>query len=187
MASSRTCAIASGRSVADPSRSLQSTPMVKPHFRAGVVAVVQRGDGMVLAFERTDLTGEWQLPQGGIEAGESPQQAAWRELREETGLTKRDVRLVREHASWTVYEWPAPVRDSPRLGQAHRWFFFEPIVEPITPQPDGREFAAWRWMTTDELITCVVDFRKVPYVQVFGAGADFGVDVAADVGVIGGG
>ena len=60
--------------------------MAGPHFRAGVVAVVRRDDGLVMAFERADLPGQWQLPQGGLEAGESPVEAAWRELAEETGL-----------------------------------------------------------------------------------------------------
>src|SRR5687767_13981343 len=60
------------------------TPMAGHHFRAGVVAVVRRADGRVLAFERADLPGQWQLPQGGLDRGESPEQAAWRELEEET-------------------------------------------------------------------------------------------------------
>lgn len=142
--------------------------MAKPHFRAGVVAVVRRSDGHVLAFERTDLSGEWQLPQGGIETGETPEQAAWRELREETGLSRREVRLVGEHDAWTVYEWPVTVRDSHRLGQAHRWFFFEPLSDEVIPTPDGKEFSRWRWMSTEELLGLVVDFRKRPYRQVFG-------------------
>lgn len=143
--------------------------MAKPHFRAGVVTVVRRSDGWVLAFERSDLSGEWQLPQGGIESGESPIQAAWRELREETGLGKQHVRLVGEHHAWTVYEWPAPVRGTERIGQAHRWFFFEPIDERIEPTPDGREFLRWQWMAPADLIERVVEFRRHPYRQVLGA------------------
>jgi putative (di)nucleoside polyphosphate hydrolase len=143
--------------------------MAKPHFRAGVVAVVRRRDGWVLAFERSDLSGEWQLPQGGIETGESPEQAAWRELREETGLSRKHVRLVGEHVAWTVYEWPSAVRDNERLGQAHRWFFFEPLVDVIEPTPDGREFLSWRWMQPGELIERVVEFRKRPYREVLGS------------------
>jgi putative (di)nucleoside polyphosphate hydrolase len=142
--------------------------MAKPHFRAGVVTVVRRDDGCVMAFERSDLSGEWQLPQGGIEAGESPEQAAWRELREETGLSRRHVRLVGEHEIWTVYEWPNAMRGSDRLGQVHRWFFFEPLDESVTPAPDGSEFTRWQWMRPADLIERVVDFRKQPYRQVFG-------------------
>jgi putative (di)nucleoside polyphosphate hydrolase len=140
--------------------------MAKPHFRAGVILVVRRADGMVLAFERSDLSGEWQLPQGGLEDGESHCAAAWRELEEETGLTERDVRLVDEYDGYTVYAWPSSVRRNGRLGQVHRWFFFEPIRDPIDPSPDGSEFSAWTWMDPDDLIEQVVEFRKPPYRQV---------------------
>ena len=142
--------------------------MTKPHFRAGVVAVVRRTDGWLLAFERRDLSGEWQLPQGGMEAGESPVEAAWRELAEETGLDDHQVELVDEYDEWTVYVWPEPMRHGERLGQAHRWFFFRPIVDPIRPVPDGKEFGDWAWMSPSELIESVVDFRKQPYRQVLG-------------------
>lgn len=142
--------------------------MARPHFRAGVVAVVRRADGRVLAFERADHPGAWQLPQGGIESGEAPVAAAWRELAEETGLGERDVRLVGEHDQWTVYAWPTEIRDSERLGQAHRWFFFEPLDESVEPRPDGREFRGWRWMAPAELLAQVVDFRRRPYEEVLG-------------------
>lgn len=142
--------------------------MTKPHFRAGVIAVVRRADGKVLAFERSDLSGEWQLPQGGLERGETHEAAAWRELAEETGLGPDDVRLVDEYDGFTVYTWPAAMQRNGRLGQVHRWFFFEPIRESITPRPDGSEFTAWTWVAPDELIDRVVDFRKPPYRQVFG-------------------
>ena len=142
--------------------------MAKPHFRAGVIAVVRRADGKVLAFERGDLSGEWQLPQGGLESGESHESAVWRELAEETGLTARDVRLVDEYDGFTVYTWPPSMHRNGRLGQVHRWFFFEPIREPITPTPDGDEFTAWTWIDPDVLIDKVVEFRKAPYRQVLG-------------------
>lgn len=142
--------------------------MAKPHFRAGVVLVVRRADGQVLAFERSDLSGEWQLPQGGLEDGESHRAAAWRELAEETGLTSSDVRLVDEYDGYTVYAWPTNVRRNGRIGQVHRWFFFEPIRDPISPTPDGDEFSDWTWMEPERLIDQVVEFRKAPYRQVLG-------------------
>lgn len=142
--------------------------MTKPHLRVGVVAVVRRDDGRLLAFEREDLTGEWQLPQGGLEVGETPRDAAWRELAEETGLDERHVELVDEYDGWTVYLWPTPLRNGERLGQAHRWFFFRPTVDELAPAPDGREFRDWRWMSPDDLIDGVVEFRKAPYRQVLG-------------------
>jgi putative (di)nucleoside polyphosphate hydrolase len=144
--------------------------MAKPHFRAGVVTVVQRLDGCVLAFSRVDVPDQWQLPQGGIEPGETPRRAAWRELREETGLGRGQVRLVDEYDGWTAYAWPSSMQSSPRIGQAHRWFFFEPLLDDVVPEPDGSEFDGWRWMSVDELIANVVDFRRGPYLQVLRAG-----------------
>lgn len=143
--------------------------MASRHFRAGVVIVVRRDDGRVLAFERADLPGQWQLPQGGLEHGERPLTAAWRELGEETGLGTADVALVGEHPDWTVYEWPLDVaRDGARLGQAHRWFFFRPLREVLEPRPDGREFTAWQWADPEWLIGQVVAFRQPPYRLVLG-------------------
>ena len=103
--------------------------------RKGRVFIGRRINGP----EHVDDTHAWQLPQGGIESGETPEQAVWRELWEETGLTKRDVRLVEQPPHWTIYEWPADMRTSDRIGQAHRWFFFEPLDNDVTPQPDGSE------------------------------------------------
>jgi len=143
--------------------------MPNPHFRAGVVTVVRRGDGKVLAFERADIRGSWQLPQGGIESGESAIEAAWRELREETGLGRDEVRLVAEYDGWTVYQWPDQTRrKSDRLGQVHRWFFFEMLHDGVEPTPDGKEFADWTWMSPSALIEQVVEFRRSPYQQVLG-------------------
>jgi putative (di)nucleoside polyphosphate hydrolase len=139
------------------------------NFRAGVVAVVRRGDGQILAFERADLPGAWQLPQGGMERGETPEQAAWRELEEETGLTAHDVGLIGEHADWVVMPWPQEIVGSRgRLGQVHRWFEFRVRDDEVEPRPDGREFRAWRWVDASWLIEHVVEFKRAGYLQVLG-------------------
>lgn len=155
--------------------------MVGPHFRAGViVAVVRSGTGgvtrdEVMAFERVDVPGAWQLPQGGIDEGESPLEAAWRELGEETGLGSDHVRLIGEFDDWTAYELPASGRRGTRLGQAHRWFAFaleDPAIEPV---PDGVEFGAWRWMPIPTLIDEVADFRRSGYRCALGSLGDWTV------------
>jgi putative (di)nucleoside polyphosphate hydrolase len=134
------------------------------HFRAGVVIVVRREDGHVLAFERVDQPDQWQLPQGGLQPGESPEEAAWRELAEETGLGPGDVELIGEHPDWVAYEWPADVvGGGNRLGQVQRWFFFKLRDDTTEPLPDGREFRAWRWADPTWLIAQVVPFRRPAY------------------------
>jgi putative (di)nucleoside polyphosphate hydrolase len=147
--------------------------VISPHFRAGVVLVVRRADGQVMSFERSDVRGNWQLPQGGIDAGETPVMAAWRELAEETGLGPEHVHLVGEYDGWTVYEYPPGMRAQrgQRLGQAHRWFFFEMLDESAVPTPDGREFVDWRWTSIPTLVAEVAEFRRRGYHQVLlGAG-----------------
>lgn len=141
--------------------------MASTHFRAGTVAVVRNSKGRILAFERADQPDQWQLPQGGIDEGEQPVEGVWRELKEETGLGRKDVDLVDEYPEWTVYEWPDRVKkNGQRLGQAQRWFMFEAKSDDIEPTPDGIEFCSWKWVKAGWLINQVVDFRKPSYERV---------------------
>jgi putative (di)nucleoside polyphosphate hydrolase len=138
--------------------------MPSANFRAGVVAVVINSRDEVLAFERSDIPDAWQLPQGGIDVGETPFDAAWRELGEETGLGPSEVELVGEHPTWMAYEFPGHVRsEGKRLGQVQRWFFFRPLSDDVVPTPDGVEFVAWRWVQRAWLIEQVVSFRRQVY------------------------
>lgn len=146
------------------------------NFRAGVVVVVRHPDGhRVLAFERVDTPGAWQLPQGGLDSGETPHQAALRELGEETGLIPVDVHLVTEFPEWLAYEWPREIRDNSvrskpdRLGQVQRWFLFDAASHDIRPTPDGREFGAWKWADPQWLVDQVVEWRRPAYVRVLSA------------------
>jgi 8-oxo-dGTP pyrophosphatase MutT (NUDIX family) len=148
--------------------------MSSQHFRAGVVIVVRHPDlRRILAFERVDVPGSWQLPQGGLEAGEEPIDGAWRELMEETGLGPRDVVAESEFPEWLAYEWPSEVRlrngrDGRRVGQVQRWFIFDALSPDVEPGPDGSEFLHWQWVTPEWLIDHVPDWRRHPYDRVLG-------------------
>ncbi len=138
--------------------------MASSNFRAGVVAVVTNSQGKLLAFERGDVPGAWQLPQGGIDVGEEPGVAAWRELGEETGLGPEDVELVAEHPDWVVYEFPDQIRSAgKRLGQAQRWYLFRVRSDDVIPTPDEVEFVDWRWVEPSWLLDHVVEFRQAAY------------------------
>lgn len=133
-------------------------------FRAGVGLAIVDESGRVLAFERSDLQHSWQLPQGGLNPSEDAEAAAWRELKEETGLGTEHVTLEEETDVWVGYELPEEARSSKTgRGQVHRWFLFrlKPGVE-LPPQPPG-EFRDRQWMTVDELLNQVVDFRRPAY------------------------
>jgi putative (di)nucleoside polyphosphate hydrolase len=140
--------------------------MASMHFRANVVAIVVNDKGCVMAFERSDLDGQWQLPQGGMDVGESPEEAAWRELGEETGLTAKHVELTAEFGEWTAYAWPAGARNNGRMGQVQRWFTFRVKSDDVEPEPDGVEFQDWKWVSPDWLVDNVVDFRQSSYRRV---------------------
>lgn len=150
--------------------------MTSVHFRAGVVGVVRHPcEPQVLVFERVDTPGAWQLPQGGISVGESPVEAVWRELLEETGLDGHVLDLVGEHPEWLVYEWPLEVQRAKggvhhRIGQVQRWFTFRARSADVQPQPDGREFGAWRWAEVAWLLDQVPGWRRDVYVAVLGGG-----------------
>lgn len=144
------------------------------HFRAGVVIVVRHPNlTNILAFERADVAGSWQLPQGGLFQGEQPIVCAWRELMEETGLGEADVVARDEFPEWVAYEWPEEVRrlhgrDGRRRGQVQKWFIFDALDADITPTPDGSEFVAWRWVDPSWMIENVADFRRPAYERVLG-------------------
>lgn len=138
------------------------------YFRAGVGIVVRDHAGRVLALERRDRPGSWQLPQGGLEAFEQPDEAALRELREETGLTSDDVELVGEYPGWLNYELP-PGSTSAKtgMGQAQRWFAARTRAPSIDAArlPRSEEFAAATWCTFPQLQQQVVEFRRPLYAR----------------------
>jgi putative (di)nucleoside polyphosphate hydrolase len=115
----------------------------------------------------------WQMPQGGIDEGEDPAQAARRELFEETGM--RSVEVLAESADWYTYDLPPELRARAwrgrYQGQIQKWFamrFKGPESEINLAARPGHEveFDAWRWARLDELVDLVVPFKRKVYAQV---------------------
>src|SRR5689334_19905954 len=99
--------------------------MQKP-YRPCVVAVIKNKNGHVLAGERADCKGAWQLPQGGIDPGETAETALFRELREEIGTDR--VRILQRLPQAITYEFPASMQRQGLKafrGQSQDWFLLE--------------------------------------------------------------
>ncbi len=134
-------------------------------FRASVGALITNGSGKVLAFERRDHDHSWQLPQGGIEEGEEPEEAIYRELEEETGLKASALGAPRKFPGLLSYELPKKYRTQKTgRGQTQYWYAFD-LKEPNPKIKLGEEgeFQKWMWMDMEELISYSVEFRVEIY------------------------
>ena len=131
------------------------------YFRAGVGAVIFNNDGRVLVFERSDIPGAWQLPQGGLKEDEEPSTAVFREIEEETGISQDDLRFVDQYPEPLAYELPpAARRKKTGRGQAQYWFLFEFTGNDNKIDISRNdEFQTWNWRTIKELLSETVDFR----------------------------
>jgi putative (di)nucleoside polyphosphate hydrolase len=141
-------------------------------FRSNVGIVLMRGSGEVFLGRRARGRGGWQFPQGGMREGEDLEQALFRELHEETGLTRNHVIVVGRTERWLSYRLPARYirRDSHPLciGQKQRWFLLRlkrDDVEFELATSSEPEFDHWRWTGYWEPIREVVYFKQAVYAQ----------------------
>lgn len=128
--------------------------------RHGQVFVGQRLDSVVEA---------WQMPQGGIDPGEDPIEAAWRELWEETGVQRELAELVATAPDELFYDLPedlaARIWKGKWRGQRQRWFLFRFLGEDgdVNIETAEPEFRAWRWAEPKDLPDLIVPFKRELY------------------------
>jgi putative (di)nucleoside polyphosphate hydrolase len=143
-------------------------------YRPNVGAVLFNPQGLVLVARRADMpnaegaAGGWQLPQGGMDEGEDPAVAVFRELEEEVGTAHAEV--LAEHPEWLTYDLPPELLGKALggkwRGQKQKWFALRflgkdaDIRLDLDPHP---EFDAWRWAHLAELPAMAVPFKRAIY------------------------
>lgn len=147
-------------------------------YRPCVGVMLANADGQIFVGQRIDRdTSAWQMPQGGIDAGESPRDAALRELGEEIGLPPELVRIEAQTSEWVPYELPHDL--VPRIwkgrfrGQEQKWFLMRFLGQDkdVNIATEHPEFSEWRWMDPADLVANIVPFKRTVYEQVL---AEFG-------------
>jgi putative (di)nucleoside polyphosphate hydrolase len=158
----------------------------KRRYRPCVGIALFNAEGLVFignrlakaAHDEVDVTRAWQMPQGGIDAGEEPKEAARRELYEETNVLS--VEPLGEIGDWLTYDIPPGAGgrwEGKYLGQTQKWFALrftgrDSEIDVAHPAQGAHrpEFSAWRWERLERVPELIVPFKRDVYVRV---AADF--------------
>ena len=160
-----------------PELEISLEPHPDPRYRMGVGIVLYNRSGNVFVGRRADTDEEaWQMPQGGIEWGETPLAAALRELKEEIGTA--NVEVLAESRGWLRYELPASFacqgRHGSWRGQQQKWFAMlfrgedTEINLDLGHPAEKPEFLAWQWAPAARVAELIIAFKRPLYREVLG-------------------
>ena len=150
--------------------------IAKLPYRPCVGLMLMNAEGKIFVGQRNDRHKDaWQMPQGGVDKGEEPRDAALRELWEETGVTADLVEVVAETSGWLPYDLPHEI--VPNIwkgryrGQEQKWFLlrFKGTDDQINIATDHPEFTQWKWQEPRQLVNEIVPFKRDVYEQVLSA------------------
>lgn len=140
-------------------------------YRPNVGIMLVNQKGLIFVGQRLDSidSAAWQMPQGGIDKGESEEEAAFRELTEETGVAREHVTLIARAKEEYIYDLPedliGKLWKGKWRGQRQMWFLMRFIGEDsdINIATKDPEFSAWKWVKPEELPGLIVPFKKRIY------------------------
>ncbi len=150
--------------------------IAKLPYRRNVGVMLVNEAGHAFVGQRIDSeVPAWQMPQGGIDADETPKDAALRELEEETGVTPDLVTVEAETEGWLSYDLPhdivAKIWKGKFRGQEQKWFLlrFHGNDDQVRIDTDHPEFSQWCWLSADEVLDQIVPFKRPVYEEVIAA------------------
>jgi len=139
-------------------------------YRPGVGIILLNSVHRIWVGQRYGITSEaWQMPQGGIDEGETPETAALRELEEETGVTSGLAEILAVSRDWHHYDLPAELTKiawgGRYRGQRQKWFVMRFLGNDgdINIQTAHPEFSEWRWSKTADLERHIIEFKRELY------------------------
>ena len=142
----------------------------KDGYRPNVGIVLANDEGQVLWARRVGGRDAWQFPQGGINRGESPEQALYRELREEVGLEPEAVEVLAVTRGWLRYRLPRRyIRKGQKpvcIGQKQKWFLLRMLADDGAVRldlNDKPEFDHWQWVSYWYPLNQVIPFKREVY------------------------
>lgn len=148
-----------------------STDFSSLPYRPCVGVMLLDADGRVFVGERKDTNGAWQMPQGGIDPGEDAQEAALRELWEETGVTEDKVTVIAQTSDWLTYDLPdhllGKIWNGKYRGQKQLWIVlrFSGEDSDVNLDTEHPEFGRWKWSNARDLVEEIVPFKRDIYEQ----------------------
>lgn len=154
-------------------------------YRAGVGMAIFNRDGLVLLAERIDNPGAWQMPQGGIEDHEHPEDAVFREMEEEVGT--RNAAILHVIEEWIYYDFPpylcARIFDGKYRGQRQKWIalrFLGQDADISLSAHSDPEFSRWKWVTIEKMLETVPHFKRAAYERVMREFSSYAVRAEED-------
>ena len=141
-------------------------------YRKCVGMMIINQNKEILVGRRIDHpSGFWQMPQGGIDNDEKPEEAVWREMMEEIGTN--NVKLIKESSQWIQYNIPSnTLKTLPwgkkYIGQTQKWFAFEFVGKDseINVGTENPEFSEWKWAKIDTIVENIVPFKRDVYSKI---------------------
>ena len=142
---------------------------MKKKYRRCVGMMIINSNNKILVGRRIDHpSGYWQMPQGGIDEDENPEEAVWREMMEEIGTNK--AKLIKSSAQWINYDIPKDTLETlpwgkKYVGQTQKWFLFRFLGNDsdINVETNNPEFSEWKWARLNSIVDNIVPFKRKVY------------------------